>query len=174
MNTQALECMKTRRSCRRYLDKQITKEALSAILEAGTYAPTGMGKQSPVIVAVQDAETIRQLSRLNAAVMNGTGDPFYGAPTVLVVFADSERPTWLEDGALVMGNLLNAAHAAGVASCYIYRAREVFRTEEGRALMKKWGLSENYIGVGNCILGYASEGGEKEAAPRKSDYIIMA
>ena len=164
--------LKTRRSCRKYRPEQIKEEELSAILEAGTYAPTGMGAQSPVIVAVQDRETRDLLSRLNAAVLGGEGDPFYGAPTVLVVLADRRRGTFLEDGNMVMANLLNAAHAVGVDSCYIYRAREVFRSEEGRALLKQWGLTEDYEGIGNCILGYGLPEGIKAAAPRKENYVI--
>lgn len=164
--------LKERRSCRAYLPEQIKEEELNAILEAGTYAPTGMGRQSPVIVAVQDPETRNALSRMNAAVMGRDGDPFYGAPTVLVVLADPEIGTYLYDGVLVMGNLLNAAQAVGVDSCYIFRAKEVFSTEEGKALLRRWGIPERYVGIGNCILGYGAPGGKKEAAPRKENYIV--
>ena len=154
------------------MPEQIREEALAAILEAGTYAPTGMGRQSPVIVAVQDPETRNALSRMNAAVMGRDGDPFYGAPTVVVVLADPEIGTYLYDGVLVMGNLMNAAQAVGVDSCYIFRAKEVFETSEGKALLRKWGIPERYVGIGNCILGYGAPGGKKEAAPRKENYIV--
>ncbi len=164
--------LKERRSCRAYQPKQIGEEELNAILEAGTYAPTGMGRQSPVIVAVQDPETRNALSRMNAAVMGRDGDPFYGAPTVVVVLADPEIGTYLYDGVLVMGNLMNAAQAVGVDSCYIFRAKEIFETAEGKALLRKWGIPERYVGIGNCILGYGAEGGKKEAAPRKANYIV--
>ena len=103
---------------------------------------------------------------------NPDADPFYGAPTVVIVFADKNIKTYYDDGVLVMGNLLNAAHAVGVDSCYIYRAREVFNTEKGKELMAKWGLGDNYEGIGNCILGYAAEGGINPAKQRKDDYII--
>ena len=165
---ETLRDLKERRSCRAYLPEQIREEALAAILEAGTYAPTGMGRQSPVIVAVQDPETRNALSRMNAAVMGRDGDPFYGAPTVVVVLADPEIGTYLYDGVLVMGNLMNAAQAVGVDSCYIFRAKEVFETAEGKALLRKWG----YVGIGNCILGYGAPGGKQEAAPRKENYIV--
>lgn len=112
-----LEDLKSRRSIRSYRPEQIQPEELEAVLEAGSYAPTGMGVQSPVMVALQDRETIAQLSRMNAAIMGSDGDPFYGAPTVIVVLADSSRPTCVEDGSLVMGNLMNAAHALGLGSC---------------------------------------------------------
>lgn len=169
---ETLQDLKERRSCRAYLPEQIREEALAAILEAGTYAPTGMGRQSPVIVAVQDPETRNALSRMNAAVMGRDGDPFYGAPTVVVVLADPEIGTYLYDGVLVMGNLMNAAQAVGVDSCYIFRAKEVFETAEGKALLRKWGIPERYVGIGNCILGYGAPGGKQEAAPRKENYIV--
>ena len=146
-------------------------EQLDAILEAGTYAATGMGKQSPVIVVVQKPELIAKLSKMNAAVMGTTSDPFYGAPTVLIVLADPERGTYVEDGSLVMGNLMLAAHAVGVDSCWIHRAKEEFASPEGKALLKEWGLSENYVGIGHCILGYR-DCEYPEAKERKADYIV--
>ena len=165
-----LHTLKTRRSVRAYLPKQVKEEQLQQILEAGTYAATGRGLQSPIMVVVQDPDTIAYLSKLNAAVMGTTSDPFYGAPTVIVVLADRERPTCVEDGSLVMGNLMNAAQAVGVNSCWIHRAREVFDSPEGKALLEKWGIHGDYVGVGHCILGYA-KGQVPEAKPRKENYI---
>ena len=124
MNNEVLNAIKTRRSIRKYKAEQITDEQLDAILEAGTYAATGMGKQSPVIVVVQKPELIAKLSKMNAAVMGTTSDPFYGAPTVLIVLADPERGTYVEDGSLVMGNLMLAAHAVGVDPSCKRRVRE--------------------------------------------------
>lgn len=169
---ETLQDLKTRRSCRKYKPEQIKEEELEKILEAGTYAPTGMGVQCPKIVVVQDQETISYLSSLNAAVMGSKGDPFYGAPTVLIVLAERSRPTYVDDGNLVIGNLLNAAHAVGVDSCYIYRAREVFNSKEGKELLEKWGIQGDYEGIGNVILGYGLPEGIKKAAPRKEDYIV--
>lgn len=166
-----LEDLKSRRSCRAYTAQQISKEELNQVLEAGMYAPTGMGRQSPIMVAVQDPDTVRELSRLNARVMGSSTDPFYGAPTVIVVLADPEIGTYREDGSLVMGNLLNAAHAVGLGSCWIHRAREVFDSPEGKALLKKWGVPEKYVGIGNCILGYAAQPAAAPK-PRKADYIF--
>ncbi|MCI6995981.1 MAG: nitroreductase [Eubacterium sp.] len=167
---ETLNTLKTRRSVRAYLPKQVKEEQLQQILEAGTYAATGRGLQSPIMVVVQDPDTIAYLSKLNAAVMGTTSDPFYGAPTVIVVLADRERPTCVEDGSLVMGNLMNAAQAVGVNSCWIHRAREVFDSPEGKALLEKWGIHGDYVGVGHCILGYA-KGQVPEAKPRKENYI---
>jgi nitroreductase len=169
---ETLKDLMTRRSCRKYKPEQIKEEELTAILEAGTYAPTGMGAQSPIIVAVQDKETRDLLSKLNAEVMGRDIDPFYGAPTVVVVLADKSRSTYVADGNMVMANLLNAAHAIGVDSCYIFRARQVFESEQGQALLKKWGIEGDYEGIGNCILGYGLPEGKGEAAPRKEGYII--
>ncbi len=172
MTNETLECLKTRRAIRKYQDKQVDEEALQAILEAATYAPTGAGKQAPVIVVVQDPELIKKISKMNAAVIGVDVDPFYGAPTVAIVLSDTTAsPTWKEDAALVAGNLMNAAHSVGVDSCYVFRANEVFSSDEGLALMKEWGLNENYKGVANCILGYR-DCEMPTPAPRKDDYII--
>lgn len=164
------EDLLTRRSVRKYSDRPVEDEKLDKVLTAGLYAPTGMNNQAPVMVAVRDKETRDRLSRMNAAVMGASGDPFYGAPCVIVVLSDPERMTWVEDGSLVLGNLMNAAHSLGLGSCWIHRAKECFDTPEGKALLRAWGVPENYRGVGNCILGYAAE--EPEAKPRKSGRII--
>jgi len=171
MENAVLKVLEERRSVRSYQDKQVGKEALDAILRAGTYAATGMNRQSPIIVAVQDPETVKNLSTMNAAVMGREGsDPFYGAPTVVIVLADPNVRTYVEDGSLVIGNMMNAAFALGVDSCWIHRAKEVFATEEGKALLTKWGISGEYVGIGNLILGYR-EGDLPAVRPRKDNYI---
>ena len=167
---ETLKTLKECRSCRKYQDRQVEAAALDAILEAGTYAPTGMNRQAPVIVAVQDKETRDKIAKMNAAVMGVDSDPFYGAPTVVVVLADPTVRTWVEDGSLMMGNLLNAAASLGLASCWIHRAREVFDLPEGKALLQKWGLPEHLRGVGNCILGYAAATTERK--PRLNGRIL--
>lgn len=167
---EAIKNMMERRSCRSYKEEQIKDEELDLILTAGEWAPTGMGMQSPMMVAVQNPELIKKLSAMNAEVMGTTADPFYGAPTVVVVFADTNRPTYVEDGSLVLGNLMNAAASLGVGSCWIHRAKQVFESEEGKALMREWGVPESYAGVGHCILGYAAAP-LAEGKPRKEDYI---
>lgn len=165
-----LKSLKERRSCRSYKPDMVPQEILDQILEAGTYAPTGMGKQSPIIIAVTDKETRDKLSRLNAAVMGASNDPFYGAPVVLVVLANTAVGTYKYDGSLVMGNLLNAAHALGLGSCWIHRAKEEFESEEGKEILKSLGIEGDWEGIGNCILGYPSAD-PNPAAPRKADYI---
>ena len=166
-----LEDLKNRRSCRSYQPRQITEEELQQGLEAGTYAPTGRGAQAPIIVVVQDKETIAALSRQNAAIMgNPEADPFYGAPTVLIVLADKSRPTYLYDGSCVMDNLLNAAQAVGLGACWIHRAKEEFESEEGKALLKQWGIQGDYEGIGHCVLGYRADA-IPAPAPRKENYV---
>ncbi len=167
---EVLNNIKTRRSIKKYKPEQIKEADLDMILEAGTYAPTGRNLQSPVIVAVQDKETVERLSKLNAKILGSDSDPFYGAPTVLIVLADKNINTYKEDGSLVMQNLMLAAHSLGLGSCWIHRAKEMFETEEGRELLTKWGIPENYEGIGNCILGYADI--EPQVRPRKDGYII--
>ena len=145
-----------RRSVRGYKEDLVPEEVLNEILEAGEYAPSGMGQQGTLMVVTQNPELVAKLSKMNADVMGTESDPFYGAPTVVVVFADSNMPTCVENGSLVMGNLMNAAHALGVDSCWIHRAREVFASEEGKALKAEWGVPESYVGIGHCVLGYRS------------------
>lgn len=174
LENEVLRNLHTRRSCRAYRPEQIKEEELETVLDAGTWAPTGQGLQSPVIIAVQDPATIRELSRMNAAIMGVDKDPFYGAPTVLVVLADTRVRTCVEDGSLVLGAMMEAAASIGLGSCWIHRAHEMFDSEEGKALLEKWGVpNAAYLrGVGNCILGYPAEGGVREPKPRKLDYII--
>jgi nitroreductase len=156
MSKTTLKDLKNRRSIRAYKPDQITDEELDAILEAGTWAPTGMGCQGVVIVAVQNKTIITKIQKLNADVLKDPkAKPFYGAPTVVNVFVDKTKPTPIENGNLVIGNLLNAASALGVGSCYIYRAKEAFASAEGKDLVKKWGLSKDFEAVGHVLLGYA-------------------
>ena len=167
---EAIQCLKERRSCRNYKPDMIPEEILGQILEAGSYAATGMGKQSPIMIAVTDKATRDQLSRMNAAVMGASNDPFYGAPVVIIVLANRDIGTYLYDGSLVMGNLMNAAHALGIGSCWIHRAKEEFESEEGKALLATLGIEGNYEGIGHCILGYEAAP-SRPAAPRKENYI---
>ena len=171
---ETLKVLKERRSVRKYKAEQIRDEELNAILEAGTWAPSGMGLQSAVMVVVQDPATIAKLSKANAEIQGKPGtDPFYGAPTVEVDLADSSSRNWLQDGSLVMGNLMTAAASLHIGSCWINRAMEYFDTAEGKDLLKQWGLPETYRGVGNCVLGYV-DGDLPAPKPRKDGWIIRA
>ena len=166
-----LKCLQERRSCRSFLPKQVDEETLDAILTAATYAASGRGRQSAKIVVLQKPEDIAALERMNAAVLGAPdAHPFFGAPTVCVVLADAEAGTAVEDGALVIGNLMTAAWSLGVGSCWVHRAREEFASDEGKKLLKQWGVEGNYIGVGHCVLGYPT-GEFRPAAPRKENYV---
>ncbi len=170
---ETLSDIKNRRSCRKYLPEQIKPEELDAVLEAATFAPTGHGLQCPRMVVVQDAELMKTLSALNGEVMGARHDPLYGAPTAVIVFADASNDNGRADAANVMNTLLLAAHAAGLASCWINRGKEMFELPGGRELPNQWGLADNYEGFAIAILGYAAEGGTLATPkPRKADYVI--
>ncbi len=171
MSNELLELMKSRRSVRGYKPDAVPEEALDAVLEAGTYAPTGGGAQSPVIVAVRDKAVRDNLMALNAKVMGKDTDPYYGAPVVVLVLADGGRNTCVEDGSCVLENMMLAAHAVGLASVWVHREKEIFESPEGKALLKQWGLPETLRGVGSIALGYAA-GPLPEAAARKEGYIV--
>ena len=166
-----VKSMIERRSVKAYTDEMPSQELIDQIIEAGTYAANGMGMQSAIIVEVTDKATRDQLSEMNTKIMGHEGmDPFYGAPVVLVVLADKNCRTHVYDGSLVMGNLMNAAHALGVGSCWIHRAKEEFESEEGQALLKKWGIEGDYEGIGHCVLGYPKNP-LPQAKPRKENFV---
>lgn len=168
--SEVINNMKTRRSIRKYKPDMIPDDVLNRIIEAGTYAATGMGKQSPIIIAVTNKEIRDNFSKMNAEIMGVDSDPFYGAPVVLIVLADKARPTYVYDGSLVMGNLMLAAHAEGIGSCWIHRAKEEFESAEGKAFLKSLGIEGEYEGIGHCVLGY-TDGEEPKAMPRKENYV---
>ncbi len=165
-----LECIRTRRSCKSYRPEMPSDELIGKVAEAGTYAPTGMGMQSPLIVAVTSRETRDELSRMNAEVLGTGSDPFYGAPVIVVVLADKSRSTYVNDGSLVMENMMLAAHDLGLGSCWIHRAKQVFSSERGRQLLKDWGIEGDYEGIAHLALGYP-DGDFRPGKPRKPDYV---
>ena len=169
METNFLEIIRTRRSYRSYKSEQITDEQLNAVLEAGTYAPTSRGLQSPFIVAIQNEELKARLAQMNAEIMGVTTNPYYDAPTYVLVFVPADAPNGIQDASLVMENMMLAAHAQGLGSCWIHREREMFATEEGKELMQQWGLSEGLIGIAALALGYPN-GEPSPAKPRKEGY----
>ena len=170
MENQMLDLLKTRRSVRQYLSKPLDPALLDAVLEAGTYAPTGRGMQSPVIVAVTKPEDRNAVMELNQKARGFSTDPYYGAPAILLVLADPERNTCVEDGSCVLATMMFAAHALGAATCWIHGEREMFQLPEGKALLEKWGLPATLRGVGSLAIGYA-DGPAPEPKPRKAGYI---
>ena len=168
---ETLELIKSRRSVKKYKDTPVEKELIDKIVEAGTWAATGRNRQSPIILAITDKETIATLSKVNAEIMGAEGsDPFYGAPCVLVVLADKNVPTYVYDGSLVMGNMLLAAQSLGLGACWIHRAKEVFDMPEGKEILASLGIEGDYEGVGNLIVGYP-DAPLPEARPRKENYV---
>lgn len=170
MDNEVLKAIRQRRSCRKYKQEQIKDEELKAVLEAGTWAPTGMGKQDPWIVAVQNRVLSDELRKMNAAVMGTASDPFYGAPTIVLVFASADWANNVKDGSLVLGTMMLAAHSVGLASCWINREDVMFASTRGKEIMHELGLPEGLVGVGALALGYADEGGTHAPKSRRPDY----
>ena len=168
-----IDAEKSRRSVRAYTDEVPSEELISQVIEGGLWAASGRGGQSPIVVAVTNPELRDRLSAMNARIMGVDSDPFYGAPVVLVVLVPTDTPTGVYDGSLVMGNLMLTAHALGLASCWIHRAKEEFASDEGKAILAELGITGEWEGVGHCILGYAASA--PAAAPaRREGRVIWA
>ena len=167
---ETLKTILTRKSVKKYKDTPVSKELIDKIIEAGLAAPSGLNKQSPIILAVTNKEVRDQLSYLNAGKDPfKRSDPFYNAPCVLVVLADKSAFTYLYDGSLVMENLQLAAHALGLGACWIHRAKETFESPEGKEILASLGIEGDYEGIGNCIVGYPDIDPEKK--PRKENRV---
>ena len=171
MKKEALEVLMNRRSIRSFKPEQIKDDELKPVLDAGMYAPTGRNRQTPVIVVVQNKAERDAVSKLNASINGSSTDPYYGAPTIIIVLAQDDEFAQL-NGAAVQTNMLNAAYAVGLGSCWIHRPAQMFRTEEGKEMLRRWGLDENLVGISSIALGYA-DGPAPEAAPRKDNYCVM-
>ena len=171
MLNEVLNTIKARRAVRAYKPDAIRTELLDAVLEAGTYAPTGGGHQSPVIIAVTSEKYRKEIAKMNADVMGSTNDPYYGAPVIILVLADGAVSTFVEDGSCVLENMMLAAASLGLGSVWVHREREIFDSEKGKAILREWGLPETLRGVGSIALGYPATAPD-EAAKRKADYIV--
>jgi len=169
---ETIKTLLNRRSVRKFKSDQITDEKLYAVLEAGKYAPSGANQQSALLIAVQNKEMIKKITKMNATVIGKDTDPYYGAPTVILVLADKSKVTPVEDGSLALGNMLNAAYSLGLGSVWVHRAKEMFESEEGKSLLKEWGVEGEYVGIGSCALGY-TDCEFPNAAPRKDNYVVM-
>ena len=169
---EVLTALKTRRSIRKFRPDPIPQALLDEIMEAGLYAASGMDRQKSIILCITEPDVIARLSRANAQIAGykeGT-DPFYGAPAVLVVRSPQEVPTALYDGSLVLANLMTSAHALGLGSCWIHRAREEFEQPAWQDFLRKLVLTDDFIGIGHCVIGYPDE--HPEASPRKGGRIF--
>ena len=190
---ETIKCIIERRSIRKYKQEQITDEELNLILLAGSYAPNAGGRQSPIMVVLQNKDIIARLGILNRQVFYEgrkfaprmgavsvdqpsiaddakIASAFYGAPTVITVFVPKAHLYGIEDGSLVVGNMLLAAHSLGIGSCFIGRASAAFQTDEGKKIIKDWSVPNDYVAVGHCILGYP-EGNIPKGKPRK-EYVV--
>ena len=167
-----LKAMISRRSVRKYKPDMVPQELIDQVIQAGLYAASGHGSQSPIIVAVTNKEMRDHFSAANAKILgNGSTDPFYGAPVVLIVLADKSCPTYVYDGSLVMGNMMLMADSLGLGSCWIHRAKEEFDSTGGKAFLKLHGIEGDYEGIGHCILGYP-DAGETAPPPRKEKRVF--
>ena len=166
-----LQALKERRSVRKYKADMVPQELIDQVIEAGLYAASGHGEQDSIIVAVTNKEVRDKLSQMNRAIMGTKSDTFYGAPVVLIVLAPKSNKNSIYDASLIMGNLMQAAHAVGLGSCWIHRAKEIFSSAEGKAMLKEWGIEGDYEGIGHVALGYALNE-PAEAKPRKEDYAV--
>lgn len=167
-----LKAIKERRSCKSFKSDAVPDEIIDKIVEAGLFAASGVGLQSPIIIAVTDKETRDKLSALNSKYdLKHRPDPFYGAPAILVVLADKSVPTYVYDGSLVMGNMMLAAHSLDIGSCWIHRAKETFEDEEGKAILKDLGIEGDFEGIANCVIGYPTVPNNK-IPPRKENRVF--
>jgi len=168
---EVIKSLRERRSIRKFKPDMVPREKIEAILETGLYAASGRGQQKPIVIAVTDKALRDKLSKVNCEIGGWEAgfDPFYGAPVVLIVLAPRDWPTYIYDGSLLMGQLMQAAHAEGLGSCWIHRAKEEFELEIGREILKKVGIEGDYEGIGHCVIGYPVE--IPEAAPRKEGRV---
>jgi len=167
------ENIKTRRSIRKFKSDMIPENILNQIIEAGTYAANGRNLQSPIIIAVTNKEMRDRISEKNCEIGGWQKgfDPFYNAPVILIVLADKSCRTGIYDGSLVMGNLMLAAHDAGIGSCWIHRAKEEFESDFGKEILKSLGIEGDYEGIGHCALGYADMEENPPAPERKKNWV---
>lgn len=168
-----LKAMKERRSIRKFKPDMPARADLEQIIEAGLYAASGKGQQPTVTVAVTNRELRDRLSAVNCRIGGWQEgfDPFYGAPAILIVLANRDRPTYVYDGSLVMGNMMLAAHSLGLGGIWIHRAREEFELPEYRQVLKGLGIEGEWEGIGHCAVGYI-EGDPPEAAKRKDGRVF--
>jgi nitroreductase len=170
MSNEAIQVLKTRRSVRKFKTEQVPREKLAELLEVASWAPTGKGLQNPLIVAVQEKATLDKLRRMNAEVLGADIDPYHGAPSIVLVFSPTDGSTYVEDASSVLTYICAAAHALGIASCWINRERQMFESEEGKKLQAEWGVPEKYAGIGAIAIGF-QDGDDPKAKARKEDYV---
>lgn len=153
-----------RRSIRSYRTDPVPEEKLEAVVKAGLMAPSAMNQQSWhfVVISGKGAERYRTycIEKLGR-------DPYYGAPAMILVFGKKDAIAPVCDGSLAIGNLLLAAKALGLGSCWIHCVNDLFKEETAAA---EWGVPAGYRPVGSVALGFPA--GEAPAAkPRKEGTV---
>lgn len=168
-----LDAIKERRSIRKFKTDIVPQKLLDQVIEAGLYAPNGMGYQNTIILQITNKRLRDEISELNCKIggWNPGFDPFYGAPAMLIVLAKKDWANRIYDGSLVMGNLMLASHELGLGSCWIHRVKEEFETEWGKQLLKSLGIEEEYEGIGHCAIGYIA--GDYPKAPKRKENRIF-
>lgn len=166
------ETLLNRRSIRRYKSEIPSLSLLKKVAEAGLYAPSSLGKQASKIIIITSNKQRNFLAALASKTRNSKTDVFYGAPAVLVVLVDKNEPNHLYDGSLVMGNMMNAAYALGLATCWIHYGKEVLATSEGQEFLKKLDIEDKWEGLAFCIIGYGCET-QVKASPRKEKRLYI-
>lgn len=158
MYDELIKLVRERRSCKNFRPDKVADELVAKVVEAGVWAASGRGLQSPVVVRLKDAGLRSRISAENAAILGREIDPFYGAPEILLVLVEAGVNTAVCDGSLVLGNMMLAAHSLGLGSCWIHRAREESEKPDGvvAEIVKRLSLPGKYVGVGHLALGYAA------------------
>ena len=158
MKNEVLQNIVTRRSIRKYKQTQIKEEELETVLEAGTYAPSGRGMQCPILVAVQAPDTMAKIVKMNAQVLGSDKNPYYGAPTVILVFAPEERTTYIEDASCVLDTMMLAAHSMGLGTVWINQLKDTCGDAGVRKLLTAFGVPEDHDVYACCAIGTALGG----------------
>lgn len=165
--SQVLENMMSRRSIRSYKSTPVPRELLDQIIEAGRWAASGKNRQACKIICITDKAVRDKISEMNCRIggWSDTMDPFYGAPCIIIVLAEKEWRNRVYDGTLILGNMMLAAHDAGLGSCWIHRAKEEFESPEGKEILQRLGIEGEWEGIGHLAVGYIE--GEYPKAPRR-------
>ena len=168
-----LDVIISRRSVKSYRSDMVDESLIEKVITAGTYAPSGKNKQSPIIIAITNKKIRDEISELlaNLREMPKGSDPFYNAPVLLMVLAEKGVPTYVYDGSVVVENMLLEAHSLGLGACWIHHCKQIFETEYGKGLLQRLGIKGDFEGIGTCILGYAETMPAGEI-PRKKDYVF--
>lgn len=169
---EVLKTIKERRSIRNFKKEMPGMDMINQVIEAGLYAPSGKNLQSCKILCITNKQLIEQISKDNCAIggYDPNSDPFYGAPVILIVIGDKNNPNVKYDGALILQNMMLAAHSLGLGSIWINRARQEFEMDYYKQILKDLNIEGEYEGVGHLALGYV-DGDYPDILPRKQGRV---